>query len=192
MTSAASPGDRPVADPLPSVDVADWRRETKRFWQWSPPRSLLASVRAYERARRSGAWALGVPRVMAVLRHRWWSACCGAELPLGTAIEGGLLLPHPNGIVVHPEVRIGPNVLLFQQVTLGTGPRPGVPVLLGGVEVGAGAKILGGVTIGRRARVGANAVVLCDVPDGAVAVGVPARILSRDGGPGAAARSPTA
>ncbi len=85
---------------------------------------------------------------------------------------------HPNGIVVHPDAVIGPNCLLLQQVTIGTGgPIEGVPTLAGHVDVGAGAKILGGVTIGAHARVGANAVVLRDVPAGATAVGIPARLI---------------
>ena len=56
-------------------------------------------------------------------------------------------------------------------------PKPGAPVIGGHVDIGAGAKILGGVTIGDHARIGANAVVLGDVPSGAIAVGVPARIV---------------
>ena len=84
------------------------------------------------------------------------------------------MMPHPNGVVVHPEAVIGPNCLLFQQVTIGSGPRPGLPKLGGHVDVGPGAKILGGVTIGDHAVIGANAVVVSDVPAGAVAVGVPA------------------
>ncbi len=90
-----------------------------------------------------------------------------------------MLLPHPNGVVIHPGAVVGPNCLLFQQVTLGTGgDKPGVPCLAGHVDVGAGAKILGGVRIGEHALIGANAVVLCDVPAGATAVGVPARVLA--------------
>lgn len=87
------------------------------------------------------------------------------------------MLPHPNGIVVHPDAEIGPNCLLFQQVTLGSLPG-GVPRLGGNVVVGAGAKLLGGITIGDHARIGANAVVLQDVPAGATCVGIPARIIS--------------
>ena len=68
--------------------------------------------------------------------------------------------------------------MIFQQVTLGSS-RGGVPTLGGHVDVGAGAKILGGVRIGHHARIGANAVVLCDVPDGATAVGVPAVVVER-------------
>ncbi len=113
-----------------------------------------------------------------VLEHRFWSIVTGADMPLNSEIGGGLLIPHPNGIVIHPDARVGVNCLIFQQVTLGHGGRkPGAPTVGGHVDIGAGAKILGGVTIGDHAKIGANAVVLCDVPEGATAVGVPARIL---------------
>lgn len=78
--------------------------------------------------------------------------------------------------MIHPRAEIGPNCLIFQQVTIGTAGG-GVPVLEGHVDVGAGAKILGAVRIGRHAKIGANAVVLRDVPAGATAIGVPARIV---------------
>jgi serine O-acetyltransferase len=113
-----------------------------------------------------------------VLEHRFWSAVTGADIPLNSDIGGGLLMPHPNGIVIHPEAKVGVNCLIFQQVTIGQGGRrPGAPRVGGHVDIGAGAKIIGGVTIGDHARIGANALVLCDVPEGATAVGVPARIL---------------
>jgi serine O-acetyltransferase len=86
------------------------------------------------------------------------------------------MLPHPNGVVIHPDAEIGPNCLLFQQVTLGSSPE-GAPKLGGNVVVGAGAKLLGAIRIGENARIGANAVVLRDVPAGATAVGVPAHIV---------------
>ena len=93
-------------------------------------------------------------------------------------------MPHPNGIVVHPDVRIGPNCLIFQQVTIGTvGSRPGAPRIGGHVDIGAGARILGPVTIGDHAVVGANAVVLTDVPSYGVAVGVPAEVRRRNPNP---------
>jgi serine O-acetyltransferase len=102
----------------------------------------------------------------------------GADIPLNCKLGGGLMLPHPNGIVIHPDAEIGPNCLLFQQVTLGGGAG-GAPRIGGHVDIGAGAKILGAVTIGRHAQIGANAVVLDDVPDGATAVGVPARVIRK-------------
>ena len=114
-----------------------------------------------------------------VLSHRFWSAVCGADIPLNTQLGGGLILTHPNGIVIHPDAVIGVNCLIFQQVTIGMGPVPGLPVIGGHVDIGAGARILGGIHIGDHARIGANAVVLQDVPAGATAVGIPARIIEK-------------
>jgi serine O-acetyltransferase len=107
-----------------------------------------------------------------VLRHRFWSAITGAEIPLTCQIGGGLLIPHPNGIVIHPQAEIGVNCLIFQQVTIGTRSGPGVPRIGDHVDIGAGAKILGSVEIGARARIGANAVIINDVESGAVALGI--------------------
>lgn len=88
------------------------------------------------------------------------------------------MIPHPNGIVIHPDSEIGPNCFILQQVTLAVSGNS-APRLGGNVLVGSGAKLLGGIWIGDNARIGANAVVLGDVPAGATAVGVPARIIPR-------------
>lgn len=159
-----------------SAETPDWRREHKALLQWDPSRSLLASIRAYQRHSARRGLLAALLRSLAVLRHRWWTIVTGADIPLNCRLGGGLLLPHPNGIVIHPEAIIGPNCLLFQQVTIGE-DGGGVPVLDGHVDVGAGARILGRLHVGRDAKIGANAVVLCDVPPGATAVGVPARIV---------------
>jgi serine O-acetyltransferase len=78
-----------------------------------------------------------------------------------------LLLPHPNGFVIHPNAKIGINCLIHQQVTIGTGEDggEGVPMVEGHVKIYSGAKILGPIHIGARATIGANTVVLVDVPD---------------------------
>ncbi len=157
-----------------SADVPDWSREVVGFFELAPGRKLLKSIRDWQRlAGRKDP----ISRVLAWVarkRHKLWSLLSGAEIPLTTQIGGGLLIPHPNGIVIHPDSVIGVNCLLFQQVTLGTNnSRP--PVIGGHVDVGAGAKILGDITVGRHARVGANAVVIRDVPPGATVVGIPAR-----------------
>jgi serine O-acetyltransferase len=154
-----------------SATEPDWTREQRRRGEWNPGKALLASIRAYHRARNP------ISRKLAVVRHRFWSAVAGADIPINCRIGGGLLIPHPNGIVIHPKVEIGPNCLIFQQVTLGD--AGGIPRIGGHVDIGAGAKVLGAIAIGDDARVGANAVVIADVPVGATAVGVPARIVER-------------
>jgi len=68
--------------------------------------------------------------------------------------------------------------LIFQQVTIGIGDG-GAPVIEGNVDIGAGAKLLGRIVVGARAKIGANAVVIRDVPSAATAVGVPAKIIRR-------------
>ncbi len=159
-----------------SATQPDWLRERKPFFAWMPSRSLLASLRAYERWRHSRwPWAFFFKK-WAVLRHRFWSAVTGADIPLGSKIGGGLLLPHPNGIVIHPDAEIGPNCLILQQVTVGATGR-GVPRLGGHVDIGAGAKLLGPIEVGDHARIGANALVIRDVPAGATVVAPPAEIL---------------
>jgi serine O-acetyltransferase len=159
-----------------SAETPDWSRERKGIFEWAPSRALIASIRAYQRYASSRSWRAALLRRVAVLRHRWWSIVAGADIPLNCRLGGGLLMPHPNGIVIHPDAEIGPNCLLFQQVTIGGG-KGGAPKIGGHVDIGAGAKILGGVTIGQHARIGANCVVLDDVPPGATAVGIPARIF---------------
>jgi serine O-acetyltransferase len=161
-----------------SAETPDWSRERKGIFEWAPSRALIASIRAYQRYTSSQGWWAALLRRVAVLRHRWWSVVTGADIPVNCRLGGGLLMPHPNGIVIHPDAEIGPNCLLFQQVTLGIG-KGGAPKIGGHVDVGAGAKILGGLTIGQNARIGANCVVLDDVPPGATAVGIPARILEK-------------
>ncbi len=93
-------------------------------------------------------------------------------------IHGGV------GCVIHEKCKIANNVKIYQNVTLGGNGKehqfePGAPVIAEGAIIYAGACILGPVTIGENAIVGANAVVLKDVPDNCIAVGVPARVLNK-------------
>jgi serine O-acetyltransferase len=166
-------------DSLISATEPDWSREARPFCAWSPSQSLLASMRSYEKYQPMRNPIAVILRMFAVFRHRFWSIVTGAEIPLGTKIGGGLRILHPNGIVIHPAVVIGPNCQIFQQVTLGA-MKNGVPRIGGHVDIGAGAKILGQVTIGDHAKIGSNAVVLRDVPSYATAVGVPARNIRRN------------
>jgi serine O-acetyltransferase len=161
-----------------SATEPDWSREAKRFWSWHPSRSLLASIRCYQRlAGRRSPWSRIVSKV-AVLRHLFWSTVTGADIPINTQIGGGLLMPHPNGIVINADARIGPNCLIFQQVTLGANLK-GVPAIGGHVDIGAGAKIIGPVIIGDHARIGALALVVNDVGPGETVVAPAAQPIVR-------------
>ena len=160
-----------------SATVADWTREKILRRTYEPWKRLLSVIRRYQRIKAGQGLRLFLPFL--VIAHRFWSAVCGADIPLNSQLGGGLILTHPNGIVIHPEARIGVNCLIFQQVTIGVGTAPGLPEIGGHVDIGAGAKILGGIHIGDHARIGANSVVLSDVPAGATAVGIPAKIVQR-------------
>ena len=151
----------------------DWSREHKAFFSWNPAKSLLASIRSYQK-HKDNSFCYFLTK-LAVIRHIFWSAITGADIPINCNIGGGLLLPHPNGIVIHPDAIIGPNCLIFQQVTIGTIDGSAKPVISGHVDIGAGAKVLGGIRIGAHAKIGANAVVLSDVPAGKTAIGIPAK-----------------
>ncbi|MFQ5952381.1 MAG: serine O-acetyltransferase EpsC [Candidatus Omnitrophota bacterium] len=108
----------------------------------------------------------------------------GIEIHPGAQIGKGFFIDHGMGVVIGETSIIGDNVTLFQGVTLGgTGKERGKrhPTLKNNVVVGAGAKILGNITIGDNVMVGANAVVVRDVPDDSTIVGVPGRIARRRG-----------
>lgn len=105
----------------------------------------------------------------------------GIEIHPGATIGEGLFIDHGMGIVIGETAEIGSNVTLFHGVTLGgIGGEKGEkrhPTVEDDVMIGAGAKILGPITIGKGAKIGANAVVLEDVPAYTTAVGAPARII---------------
>lgn len=112
---------------------------------------------------------------------RW---CSGIEIHPGARIGPGFFIDHGMGVVIGETAEIGPNVTLYHGVTLGgTSWKKGKrhPTLEENVVVGAGAKILGPITIGARTRVGANAVVVRDVPPDSVVVGIPGRVTHRHG-----------
>lgn len=111
------------------------------------------------------------------LLFRLVETAVGVSLPKSVQIGPGLRIWHFGGIFIHPETVIGSNCTLRQGVTIGNRREGGpVPVLGDDVELGAYAQVLGGIRIGNGCKIGAMAVVLCDVPDGATAVGSPARI----------------
>ena len=108
----------------------------------------------------------------------------GIEIHPGATIGKGLFIDHGTGVVIGETTEIGDNCILYQGVTLGgTGKEKGKrhPTLGNNVMVGAGAKVLGPFKVGDNVKIAANAVLLEEVPPNCTAVGVPARIVKRDG-----------
>ena len=159
-----------------SSTVPDWGREQIERNSWQPGRHLLRSIRGYQAARAKGGLSSLIVRRLWVVAHRFWSAVSGADIPINTRIAGGLSIPHPNGIVIHPDSLIGPNCMISQQVTFGGGSLA-APQLGGNVQIGPGAKLLGNISIGDHAKINANSVVLSDVPPHVTVEGIPAKII---------------
>ena len=111
-------------------------------------------------------------------------ALTGIELHPGARIGPGFFVDHGMGVVIGETAEIGQNVTLYHGVSLG-GPswKKGKrhPTIEEDVVIGAGAKVLGPITIGARTRIGANAVVVRDVPPDSVVVGIPGRVTHRHG-----------
>ena len=125
-------------------------------------------------------WKLRL-KIIAKIVSSWARVFTGVEIHPAAQIGKNLFIDHGVGVVIGETSRIGDNVLIYHQVTLGgTGNEKGEkrhPSVCDNVMIAAGAKILGNIHIGTNAKVGANAVVLKDVPANATAVGVPARII---------------
>jgi serine O-acetyltransferase len=106
----------------------------------------------------------------------------GVEIHPGAVLGTGLFIDHATGVVIGETAEVGDDVTIYQGVTLGgTSSDPGKrhPTIGDRVIIGAGAKILGPIKIGEDSRIGANAVVVKEVPSSAVVVGVPGQVISR-------------
>ena len=119
------------------------------------------------------AWKLGVPLIPGWVQRRLLRLY-GLELVPSNDIGGGFYIAHPVGSVLVAE-SIGTNVTVISQATFGTRTDNRWPAIGDEVFVGAGARVLGGVTVGRGALIGANAVVVADVAPATTVTGVPAR-----------------
>lgn len=103
----------------------------------------------------------------------------GCVIGAGTKFDAGLVIMHPVGVVINSKVSGGEGVVIESGVVIGD-EKGQAPVLGSNIFIGAGAKIIGGVTVGSQVKIGANAVVVKSIPDNATAVGIPARVISKD------------
>ena len=159
--------------------AADWRANGR---DWTKPGFRTLAVHRF------GVWRLSVRpalvRAPLSLLYRALFRRCrnvyGIELPHTVKVGAGVVIEHQGGIVIHGASVIGDRCIIRQNCTLGVRRLDALgdaPTLEADVQLGAGAVVLGPIRLGRGCTVGANAVVLDDLPSGAVAVGVPARAL---------------
>lgn len=138
---------------------------------------------------RYGAWIrrVRIPGFSLILKAIYFllnkivEVVTGISIPSSAKIGSGLYIGHFGGIFVHGRATLGSHCSIGTGVTIGTRGlgNQGVPVIGDNVFVGVGAKIIGGITVGNNVRIGANSVVLSDVPDDATVVGIPARIVKQ-------------
>jgi len=167
--------------------VTQLRKDHRRHdATWRNP--ALCAMAVY----RVGVWGQEIQNPIAreIVSKAYGAMHLGIQLTTGFVINreakigSDFHLIHCGNTKIHPDVVIGEGCGIMHDVTIGTNSdRPGVPRLGNNVFVGAGAKILGGISIGDNARIAANSLVVCDVPAGATAVGVPARVLKYTGRP---------
>lgn len=138
--------------------------------------ALIKCIHDYKRCKARQGILAEIFRKYHRARLNILSVLTSSDIDPNATLGQRLSLPHPNGVVVHADAVIGDDCMIMQQVTIGQLADGPAPIIGSHVYVGAGAKILGGVEIGDRARIGANAVVLCNVPADCTAVGIPARV----------------
>lgn len=134
---------------------------------------------------RFGRWVqtIKIDIIRRILDKTYWivqrlvSTITTIDFPRGVVFGQRLHIIHPFSIVIHPKTIIGDHVGIMHEVTIGSRGTYAAPVIGNNVFIGVGAKILGEITIGDNVDIGANSVVLTDVPSNSLVVGIPGRII---------------
>jgi serine O-acetyltransferase len=169
--------------------LEDLKYKTKRYYGDDSPSNVLRIIRTdgtsavvlHRLSRFLLRYHVGI--LAAVVRglNRLMNSCW---IGRNVDFEGGFVIMHPYGIVINSGVKGGRNIIVQSGVVIGVardGDPSALPVLGNNIYVGAGAKLLGRIHIGDNVTIGANAVVIKDVPDNATVVGVPGKIIIIDG-----------
>jgi serine O-acetyltransferase len=163
--------------------MTNWRSDKERYgrlgWLLQPSYWAVATYRF-------GQWTKSAPTPIRFLAHALYffaysivRLLTGIDLPRSSSIGPGLMIHHYGGVIINPQSVIGANCTLRHGITVGTKHDGGkVPIIGDNVTMGAYAQVLGGVKVGDGATIGALSLVIDDVPAGAVAVGVPARVIN--------------
>lgn len=167
---------------------ARFREDVQTIFKKDPAARNILEVITY-----AGLWAVLYHRIAHSLWRRnlktaarwvsqWSRFCTGVEIHPGATIGRRFFIDHGMGVVIGETAVIGDDVLMYHNVTLGGTSLEKTkrhPTIEDGVLIGMGAKVLGNITVGAHARIGANAVVIKDVPPDSTAVGIPARIVGQ-------------
>jgi serine O-acetyltransferase len=177
LTRVAREIRRDIASARERDPAAQGVRAAEMLATWPGIQALLTHRVAHAL---HGAGVPALPRTLAFAAR----SLTGIEIHPAASIGAGLFIDHGSGVVIGETAQIGDNVTLYQGVTLGgtgfsTGKRH--PTVEDNVTIGSGAKLLGPITIGHGAKIGANSVVVADVPENATVVGVPGHPVRVDG-----------
>jgi serine O-acetyltransferase len=121
-------------------------------------------------------------KILAAFFYRLNASTTHTVIGRNADIGPGFIITHSVGVIINSQVRAGKNLTVHHGVTIGSEKNKS-PILGDNVFIGAGAKVIGGITVGSDVKIGANAVVTKDVPDGATVVGIPAKIVRMYGKP---------
>lgn len=165
-----------------ATEAGYWRQDRSRYpkGSWINQPALWA-IGVY----RFGRWTYRAPRPLRIAAHALYFAlysavrlATGIDIPRSVRVGPGLMIHHFGGVIVNPQAVIGARCTLRHGVTIGSKMDGGpVPVIGDNVVFGAYAQVLGDIHVGDNSTIGAMTVILRDVPAGAIAVGIPGRIL---------------
>ncbi len=161
----------------------DLREKARRYYKSDAPREVVKTLATDGTSAmilyrlQQGARESGLGPLEAVFYKL--NALGGCVIGRGADFGPGFVLVHSNGVVINGTVRGGERIHIQHQVTIGNNERGEAPTLGNDIVIGAGAKVIGPITLGDGARVGANAVVVHDVESGTTVVGIPAKPVKR-------------